>query len=170
MDEFEEVPQEVRERAASASTSQGESRPRARSGFGSEKIAAGDLIEHPQVVAPRPQQKGADRAWRVDFQALDQLQLREIARMSAPTAITIGSVVIVSLQQFDSACHADMAQDMPGDHEAIEHRIDGVDATHAEVSFDFTERWRNAMIFEMGLDEYQAFLLAWRQADHGHRR
>lgn len=162
--EDEESPQEVRERAASAATPQGNSRPRARGGWNSKPTnapaGAVGVVENPQ--AGQLDDRGE---FRLRLKALDQLLILEATRGTG-CAKTICGVVIFGL---------DHLQDTPGawsndDVAALNQSLDKLTGTglgeEAESVLDFAVRWRDAMLATMGADEVLALALLGGEPHH----
>lgn len=156
-----EGPRNGRE-ASSCAGSRGKRRlPLVRSGaFGTKQFKPGDLVQHPQTVGLPAQQQGADRDWRIDFQALDQLELREIARMCAVQARTARHVIIVGLQQLETVVQSGMTADEIPALQSDQQPMDGGLGPAPEEPHHFAVRWRDAMRFHLGADEFQKFILA----------
>jgi len=87
--------------------------------------------------------------------------------MAAPQAVTTGGVVIFGRQQLDAAGSLVIAGEPAGPGQRVYEVRDAMLGFDAESGADFSIRWRDAMVFEMGLDEYHAFLLARRKRLHG---
>jgi hypothetical protein len=152
--------------SGSSSAPTGNSRPRARGGFVqrlTQKI--GTLSSRQRAdVAPETH---ADRDWRIDFQRMDELEAATVAGTTAPHAYAIRGVVIFGWEQFNGILAARNASKVSrrfeGDY-LFHHRTAGAEPNGGT---DLIIKWRDAIIFEIGLEEYQKFLLSRRQRLHG---
>lgn len=160
----EEGPARERETGSSADLA-GKRRPLARSSVDglAQELGAGERIEEADIVVASP----GDRSWRIDFQALDQLELRDIAALRTRVTVTAGQVVIFGLQELDAVGTAWNATDRACELQMIEGCMHAGLGVPAHREHDLAVRWRDAMCFHMGADEYEAFTLARCQAYHG---
>lgn len=162
----EESPPEVRERAASASTSQGDSRPLARGGF--ERLAekVGTVMGGKK---PQPNQSDSGREFRLRLKALNHLLILEATRGTGGTK-TICGVVILGLDQLYGSREGGPLGDVTALDQALHEMVNAGLVPETESILDFAQRWRDALLAHMGADEVQALALLDSEPHHlGHR-
>lgn len=114
-------------------------------------------------------QLSGQRDFRRDLQSLDELESTLIAGFRAPLTITIGTVVILGLEQLDIAGPTGTTADIFPPGQGVEDVGDIALGADAGGIGDFIVRWANSISRYIGAEEVQHFLLAWRQRHRGHR-
>lgn len=107
-----------------------------------------------------------DRDWRLDFQRMEELELREIPDLGAILAGTFGSVLVRSLNRLKSSGPEWQPANESSEHQGIDNVESVALRPRTEVSSDFFIRWGKAMRSHMGADEYERYLLAMRKRAH----
>lgn len=158
-----EVPRKPRERRPSAHPL-GNGHALARSGIAPsttrEEFKPGGIGKDAKIGF----EGAGDRDWRRDFQALHDLEVVDVARLKASVAIALGAVF------FHDQLKAARATVLPANDSPLDKAINqgrnAAGGMEAESLADFAVRWRNAILAEMGPEEYDKFLLACSEAHH----
>jgi hypothetical protein len=104
---------------------------------------------------------GGKRFRRGAMKALDELQLRELARVDAYTARTIGGVLVLGLDQLEAVAIPNAAKETGGSKIAkypARNLVAG--GGEPESDEDFALRWHTALCGIMGEDEVQRVYVA----------
>lgn len=117
-----------------------------------------EVAQGPEVIATRD--------WRRDFQRMDELEASLIDDVHAPRAFTVGGVVIFGSHQFYGPSAPRSALDHPFADQSTYQARNLTLRYQSEAETDFSVRWADAICAQIGLDEFQAFLLARRKRLH----
>lgn len=116
------------------------------------------------VTPPSPL---ADLRWRVLNERLRRAGLLTAYRPHAPLTMTIGQVVVLGLNQLEFAVSDPAGNNCAALGQALQKFEDVAPTPGPQCCPHFRARWHDAMCREMGEEEVEKFLLAWRTSDHG---
>lgn len=145
-------------------------RPRAQSGSlrscGLQRLD-GNAEQSGALPHREPTQVGllgeTEMVGRVTFYGIYELERIAVAAVSARHAIAIGGVMVFGMDQLDSARSTRQDADETLGLKGMDNPVDVALGLHAERGAEFIQRWRDAMIFELGLDEFERFCFAARE-------